>query len=51
MARRRKTLPAGALDVIREAAANGVAETRLAKMLKLDYSTWRRIREEDPAAR
>ena len=46
-----KKLPPGALDVIREAAANGVAETKLAKMLKMDFSTWRRIREEDPAAK
>ena len=51
MARPRKTLPAGALDLIREAAANGVAETRLAKALKMDFQTWKRIREEDPAAK
>ena len=46
-----KKLPPGALDVIREAAAKGVAETKLAKLLRMDFATWRRIREEDPAAK
>jgi hypothetical protein len=49
--RPRKTLPANGLDTIRSLAANGVNEHALAAALGLDYSTWRRIRDEDPEAK
>jgi len=51
MARPRKTLPAGGLQVIRDMAAKGVAEVRLARALKMDYRTWARIRDTDPEAK
>ena len=51
MGRPRKNLPAKALDVIRQAASNGVKEVDIAKALGVDFRTWRRISDEDPEAR
>ena len=48
MGRPRKNLPANALDVIRQAAANGVNEVGIAQALGVDFRTWQRIRDEDP---
>ena len=51
MGRPRTTLPANALEVIREAASNGVKEHDLARALGLSFTTWKRIRDHDPEAR
>ncbi len=51
MARPRKTLPEGALTIIRELASNGVKETLLAKALGMSFETWKRIRTDDPEAK
>ena len=50
MARPRKHLPPNGLELIRAAASNGVSETKLAEALGLSWPTWKRIRDEDPAA-
>jgi|SRR5215217_7813080 len=50
MARPRKNLPDGALDIIRQAASSGVREADLAKALGVDFKTWQRIKREDPEA-
>lgn len=51
MGRRRKSLPANGMQIIRDLASNGVQETVLAKALGIDVKTWRAIRTEDPDAR
>lgn len=51
MARPRKQLPPNGLEIIRDAASNGVPETKLARALGMSWEAWKRIRTENPEAR
>ncbi len=47
MARPRKHLPAGAIEIIRQAASHGVKEVDLARQLGMSWDCWARIRRDD----
>src|SRR4051794_38982591 len=51
MGRPRKTLPANGLQIIRGLAARGIRELDVAAALGMGVHAWRRIRQEDPAAK
>ena len=51
MARPRKHLPPGGVDILREAASNGVAKHDVARRLGLNFRTLERLLKDDPAAR
>ena len=46
-----KTLPPNGLEVIRQIARTGATETSLAAALGLSYTTWTRIKNENPKAK
>ncbi|TXN00571.1 hypothetical protein FV242_21500 [Methylobacterium sp. WL64] len=51
MARPRKQLPANGLDILREGAAKGLSQPRLARSLGMGVDAFRRILDESPQAR
>jgi hypothetical protein len=51
MGRRKKTLPANGIAIIRELASRGVKETDIAKALGISYNVWNRIKHTDERAK
>lgn len=50
MARPRKTLPRGGVEIIRRLASDGCSDTQIAQQLRMDRRTLARIRQENPKA-